>query len=989
MCFEKVWNFPFLDNLQDEFKNDEVCVVGVFGKSTFGHCTKNLVINNLIQNNVFKSYSPFKNTNRFDSHGKELNFKPHIEGFYDNKKRIFYLHLTTVFDTSMLAEACAKVNKLKSFNNNPTDFHKFFKTKDMQIVLALVFLFSVSHFILLVHPVSTFDISYDRLFKHVNFVRTKLQTAIKEVLKECPVGRDWWVNGRPCPPRILFVYFRCHLSSSHLKSEKNSLGDRNRLTQHSTLARFQIRLEDQIWRIFRNSRVLGNVAANNLFTVPLNLMFCHILTNQYNDAKNNSDPNKSILFLLKESSIKHRRSKNISKAHELLYSNPAQWKDWENREFESCINSSLLNETNNIENENLIYSFIKPHVDAVHKNEGFNDNNNCNAAPPNFELPILKNWIITAQNLFKLFFDLGMDPIAKNLDVKDKAISNKVSEVVNHMQAKIDPETHFSETNCNKFLRIGTSTYQNNLPSHYTSKVHNNQLQQALEFYNTHARGPARSKYEQILYDECDAYWNDGRRLCEVKSLTGRHCVHRFHQLPSSKPSSLSNLPTMNHCSRSRSLASSNCGRVQFQREDPFTLKEANFDFYNLLSQKTQPIISSDIYLFSTYSNQKPNNFIKNDMVSDAVIAEKKTTVSPEFKSMSLIKDDQLINSKLQLSNKQVKNELESYFGQDLLSVEQSTSYKKSQDIKSNNCHTDLKLLKLSEDGDGSLSDYGNDLSQHSQSSKYSLSSFEDIEVVKNSFTNGMLNSLTDDGVLPLFSSWSLIRISPYSSYNPLVGLEMPGFLKDSNFLLPCEINVESTENSKTENWPAPGELSKKIKETKLTTPREVCKLYVGYEYETSRGHRFICSAPNKVHKNYTGLNKNLIKSLLEKEMPLYAPSSINTRSGKPLLGQLMRIYIAIPNNQSIKVSIKPRVVPDLSSDAPMFYPCKEDVQLRHNSLWVLRLPYVYVNQEGVSYHLAKDHSNLSGFKILKMISINANSANLNETKDLSGLLDV
>ena len=987
MCFEKVWTLPFSDNLQDEIENDEVCVVGVFGKSTFGHCTKDLVINKLVKSNIFNPNAPFNFSDKGQLDFKY--FKPHIEGFYDNKKRIFYLHLTTMFDTSMLAEACAKINNLESFNNNPTEFHKFFKTQDMQIVLALVFLFSISHFILLVHPVSTFDISYDRLFKHVNFVRTKLQPAIKEVLKDCPVGRDWWVNGRPCPPRILFVFFRCHLSSSQLKSERNSFGDGKRMTQHSTLAKFQIRLEDQIWRIFRNSRVLGNVASNNLFTVPLNLMFCHIMTKQYDDVKNNSDPIKSMLFLLKESSRKHRNSKTASKAYELLCSDPAKWKDWENREFDSCINTSFMNESNNIENENLIYSFIKPHVDAVHKNEGFDDNNNCNAAPPNFELPILKNWIITAQSLYQLFFDLGMDPLAKKLDVKDKAISNQVSEVLNHMQAKIDPETHFSETNCNKFLRIGTGTYQNNLPSHYTSKVHNNQLQQALEFYNTHARGPARGKYEQILYDECDAYWNDGRRLCEVRSLTGRHCIHRFHQLPSSKSPSLSNLPTMNHCSRSRSLASSNCGRVQFQREDPFTLKEANFEFYNLLSQKTQPIMDSDIYSFSTYSNQKLNNFQKKDRMSEAVILEKKETEPAEFKSISLNRDNQLINSEVQLSNKQVETELESYLEQDLFTLKQSTPYKDVQDLKNTNSPTDFKL---SQDGHGNLSDYDNDLSQHSQSSQYSMSSFEDIGVVKNRFTSGMLNSQVDDGVLPLFSSWSLIRIAPYSSYNPLVGLEMPGFLKDSNFLLPWEVNVESTENSKTESWPAPGESSrriKKVRETKLTTPKEVYKVYVGYEYETNRGHRFICSAPNKVYKNYTGVNKDLIESLLDKDMPLYTPSPINMRSGKPMLGQLMRVYIAIPNNQSIKISIKPRVVTDLSSDAPMFYPCKEDVQLRHNSLWVLRLPYVYVNQEGISYHLAKDHSNLSVFKVLKMISLQTNSANVNNTTDLLKSLKV
>ena len=45
----------------------------------------------------------------------------------------------------------------------------------------------------------------------------------------------------------------------------------------------------------------------------------------------------------------------------------------------------------------------------------------------------------------------------------------------------------------------------------------------------------------------------------------------------------------MTHNSRSRTLATSNCGRLQVQRDDPFTLKDANFGFYNDLVEKMNP----------------------------------------------------------------------------------------------------------------------------------------------------------------------------------------------------------------------------------------------------------------------------------------------------------------------------------------------------------------------------------------------------------------
>ena len=30
----------------------------------------------------------------------------------------------------------------------------------------------------------------------------------------------------------------------------------------------------------------------------------------------------------------------------------------------------------------------------------------------------------------------------------------------------------------------------------------------------------------------CIEDWRNGRQLCEVRSLTDRHCVHKWHRLP-------------------------------------------------------------------------------------------------------------------------------------------------------------------------------------------------------------------------------------------------------------------------------------------------------------------------------------------------------------------------------------------------------------------------------------------------------------------------
>lgn len=48
------------------------------------------------------------------------------------------------------------------------------------------------------------------------------------------------------------------------------------------------------------------------------------------------------------------------------------------------------------------------------------------------------------------------------------------------------------------------------------------------------------------------------------------------------KPDMDHNPPIMNHNSRGRSTSSCNCGKKQAPREDPFDIKAANYDFYQV-----------------------------------------------------------------------------------------------------------------------------------------------------------------------------------------------------------------------------------------------------------------------------------------------------------------------------------------------------------------------------------------------------------------------
>ncbi|EDO39578.1 predicted protein, partial [Nematostella vectensis] len=122
-------------------------------------------------------------------------------------------------------------------------------------------------------------------------------------------------------------------------------------------------------------------------------------------------------------------------------------------------------------------------------------------------------------------------------------------------------------------------------------------------------------------------------------------------------------------------------------------------------------------------------------------------------------------------------------------------------------------------------------------------------------------------------------------------------------------------------------------------------RAYIGDEYECPRGHRFICSGPDKMVKaTSSGHVKETAHKLVNMDMPLYFPCPC--RSSKPLHAQLIRVYVCTPDTP-ITLSLSPWVQP-AAPPCPVFYPGVEGgVSLPPASLCVLRFPYVYVGSDG------------------------------------------
>lgn len=108
---------------------------------------------------------------------------------------------------------------------------------------------------------------------------------------------------------------------------------------------------------------------------------------------------------------------------------------------------------------------------------------------------------------------------------------------------------------------------------------------------------------------------------------------------------------------------------------------------------------------------------------------------------------------------------------------------------------------------------------------------------------------------------------------------------------------------------------------------------------------RFICSGPDKMVKaTSSGHVKETAHKLVTSDMPLYFPCPC--RSSKPLMAQMMRVFVVTPDSP-VLVTLNPRVQPS-APPCPVFYPgINAGVSLPPGSFCVLRLPYVYVSEEG------------------------------------------
>ncbi|GJQ87999.1 hypothetical protein Trydic_g12925 [Trypoxylus dichotomus] len=197
-------------------------------------------------------------------------------------------------------------------------------------------------------------------------------------------------------------------------------------------------------------------------------------------------------------------------------------------------------------------SFLQVHILQA-REKGFDDvvtsSRQLSLHPAHFELPHLTQWADACRVVYNLITQ---------------------TESVTHLYT----ETRFSEQRCEKVFPMAIARYQEGLPGHYSRAIHESRLTAALNLFAAQARGPKSKEYCEKLIRNCNNHWKTGKQLCEYPSLTDNPCTLPKHSAE------------QEHCSGVRYIAACDCGRIQRPREDPYTIKLANYTFYNQVSKE-------------------------------------------------------------------------------------------------------------------------------------------------------------------------------------------------------------------------------------------------------------------------------------------------------------------------------------------------------------------------------------------------------------------
>uniref|UniRef100_A0A1I8EWI2 Nonsense-mediated mRNA decay factor SMG8 n=1 Tax=Wuchereria bancrofti TaxID=6293 RepID=A0A1I8EWI2_WUCBA len=890
------------------FEGRHVVVVGIVGKAS-SDCSKADPINHLLGRPIF--IQPIVVEGSTAS----------IEAYYESELSVLFLHL------SGYGDLCSLEHFVRNNDGNRKDFFELLSQQEIDYARCLTFLLLYSHLLIYMEPGCRFDQNCCRDLKRANELRRFCQREIRIKLSAVTgFPQGWSAEGRLAQPRCLFAFHR------HLLR-----GDLNSSRKRELKSKLVEKLEQQIYRCMQ---IYGLVAAGDRdcpCSLPKSLeQFVYL----FSAAESSHDVIRgSLLMLIERGSSKEGNDGS---------------------------------EKNEKEERSDFGEFLRSHINLVRQDE--------ERRRYLYEIPKLKWLLIGGRIIYDQLFRIRIFS-----DEKIYRLSSLELQFSKSMENTYIGQAKAVYQNGNK----DTRDFEKRKSQVFTKAEHEAKLARAMEHLECIYHGTTLGKAKEKLKQECEALWAI-QKACEFVSLTGNECVLPVHyslsdvEVPATK--------RVPHSSGARFLSTCNCGHSQALRNDPFSLREANHVFYiqsqftccknmeeyefevfkydnineasldmESLPDKSQKSMTSPEHSFSEFSSTSIENDLKmlldrdNPLEDDEVHRE---SIQSPFKTVGTDTDDvekELEEKKVSVSSgaekcgeEQTPEEMENNDEEDDEEYHMDDYESWSQEDEETIPEAEVQVSYLDDD-DVQLRqpdiDNIDKLDNSAMNFEEELAKLR--KLCKGQFLECVPNTESPSR-RPLFPSWSLLCLGASSLYSHKAGLrDMPNFKNGTQFLLPVDVFVTVD----PEKWDIDmkeimgdsyGVRSKRLIKVNKSN-REKVKLFVGFEYECPRGHRFMIQ---DVHAN-TGVkaalnSKESGSTLIRSDLPLW--TKCTCRRLPQVSAQLMRLHVVTPK-APVTVVLNPRVQP--TSKEPIYHTGEAPIHLEWARYYILRFPYVYAGPHG------------------------------------------
>lgn len=478
-------------------------------------------------------------------------------------------------ESALFVQAIPSIEELATMQESA--FHQWFEAQECNHLKALLYLFNVCHHIIIMQPRPLFDVDLLRTFRLLQITRNKTAAATMAAIVNSLGLNDRakkklpWTNlpGQFTPTVSLFFPSPTFAKSTSTDIEQST---------SAKYKRFRVNLEAQVALLLPKLNICVKTRRRpRLSREPsrerrdgANDSEAERGDDSDRDSDKDSDKDSEGPDEKSWEREKDRGESRESQSLFTLHPNKAiflmtnKFKHPQSMLFQSIIQPNQLDTYVDSLNTDIkrLRSMISRNIDTVrrHLTQGKRS------------LPTSADWYTVAQGLQETIFKP-----ATTADQNEKFSTN------------FDCDFKFAAQRCIRATQPARRLYLRDLPNIYSSQEHNHRLQQAIQFYRLHASPPAIDHYENLLIQDLQATWTDGRQLCEAVSLSGKNCTLKVHTVPTPDQHRQANSRQQQkdvvnqaqaHVSGYRTINSCGCGETRSPRVDPFEFAEANTTFF-------------------------------------------------------------------------------------------------------------------------------------------------------------------------------------------------------------------------------------------------------------------------------------------------------------------------------------------------------------------------------------------------------------------------